>query len=334
MQRIADVDLLVLPVAGGTCAPLSLPDVLGVKTTVIPVAGRRDTAFELLSRLADAPLRLDAFRRYGRSSMAAQLSMPVLADVAAFAAGRRYDLVHVGRAYMAEAGLRVPGRPLLSVDIDENNALAWRSLAALRKRAGSPQAALFAEAEAEAHAREMRAYLPRYDAHFACSSAEAQSVGSWLAGRHAVVIPNTASVPNLQHRYDDGRTLVFVGTLGYEPNVEGLDWFARQVWPTVLAKARRAPRLLIAGSGGHKTIDRMSGRPGIQVIGAVVDVGSVYGRATIAIAPIRAGGGTRIKIVEAALARIPVVATSFAAAGLPLSDRRDLWLADDAPGIR
>jgi hypothetical protein len=64
---------------------------LGVPLTVIPVAGRADTRFQLLSRIGDAAERLAAFRAYGRGSLAAHLSLPVLADLRGAVAGKRYD---------------------------------------------------------------------------------------------------------------------------------------------------------------------------------------------------------------------------------------------------
>jgi glycosyltransferase involved in cell wall biosynthesis len=88
--------------------------------------------------------------------------------------------------------------------------------------------------------------------------------------------------------------------------------------------------LWLVGGGCPPELARLARRAGARSLGAVDDLAAVYRRATLAVAPLRCGGGTRIKIVEAALARVPVVATPFGAAGLPLRDGRDLWLADGA----
>jgi hypothetical protein len=88
--------------------------------------------------------------------------------------------------------------------------------------------------------------------------------------------------------------------------------------------------LWLVGGGCPPELTRLARRAGARVLGAIDDLGAVYGRATLALAPLRCGGGTRIKIVEAALARVPLIATPFAAAGLDLRSGRDLWLADEA----
>jgi glycosyltransferase involved in cell wall biosynthesis len=333
LRRLGEVDLIVAPFAGGLDAPpslsqASLPQALGVETRIVPLAGREDTHFALIARLRDPAERLRAMRQYGRSALAARLSPPVLADVAAAFAGRRYDRVHVGRAYLARAGLAVAGAAALSLDADENDALALLSQAAARRRAGEPLAAALLSAESEALAREMRADLPQFPRLFASSAAEAASLRAFAPGARLCVAPNAARVAGRPR--DDGRTLLFVGNLGYWPNVEGLAWLLDRVWPRVVARVAEPPALWLAGGGCPPELARLARRAGARLLGAVDDLGAVYGRATLALAPLRCGGGTRIKIVEAALARVPVVATAFGAAGLGLRAGRDLWLADEA----
>jgi glycosyltransferase involved in cell wall biosynthesis len=327
LRRLGEVDLIVAAFAGGLDAPPSLPTALGVETRVIPLAGREDTHFALIARLRDPAERLRAMRQYGRSAFAARLSPPVLADVAAAFAGRHYDRVHVGRAYLARAGLAIAGAAALSLDADENDAIALRSQAAARRRAGEPLAAAQLGAESEALEREMRAELPQFARLFASSAAEAASLRALAPGPRLQVAPNAARAGGRPR--DDGRTLLFVGNLGYWPNVEGLVWLLERVWPRVVAGSARPPALWLAGGGCPPELARLARRAGARLLGAVEDLEAVYGRATLALAPLRCGGGTRIKIVEAALARVPVVATSFGAAGLGLRSGRDLWLADE-----
>jgi glycosyltransferase involved in cell wall biosynthesis len=328
LRRLGEVDLIVAPLAGGAGAPATLARALGVETRVVPVAGREDTHFALISRLRDPGQRLQAMRQYGRSGLAARLSPAVLAEIAA-AAGRDYDLVHVGRAYLARAGLAVAGARALSLDVDENDVEALRSQAARRRRLGEAAAASLLAAESEALEREMRRDLPKFPRLFASSAAEAATLRVIAPESAILVAPNAAGAGGRPR--GDGRTVAFVGNLGYWPNVEGAAWLLGRVWPRVAARRRAAaPRLWLVGDGCPPELARLARSAGARALGAVDDLAAVYRRATLAVAPLRCGGGTRIKIVEAALARVPVVATPFGAAGLPLRDGRDLWLADGA----
>ena len=224
---------------------------------------------------------------------------------------------------------RSPAAHALSLDVDENDAAALRSQAARRRRRGDFLAAALLAAESAALEREMRRDLPQFATVFASSAVEAATLRA-LAPEAAIhVAPNAACVGERPH--DDGRTVVFVGNLGYWPNAEGVAWLLERVWPRVAVRAATGPRLWLVGGGCRPELARLARRSGARLLGAVDDLAAVYRRATLALAPLRCGGGTRIKIVEAALARVAVVATPFGATGLPLRDGRDLWLADAAP---
>jgi len=328
LRRLGEVDLIVAPLAGGADAPTTLPRDLGVKMRVVPVAGREETHFGLIARLRDPGERLQAMRAYGRSALAARLSPAVVADVAAAAAGRDYDLVHVGRAYLARAGLAVAGARALSLDVDENDAAALASQARERRRRGEAIAAAFLAAEAEAAEREMRRDLPQFAKLFASSAAEAATLRGLAPDAAIVVAPNAAQAR--ARPQDDGRTVVFVGNFRYWPNAEGVAWLIERVWPRVVERRAPRPRLWLVGGGGSPALTRLARRAEVRALGAVEDLDAIYRRATLALAPLRCGGGARIKIVEAALARVPVVATSFGAAGLPLRGGCDFWRADAA----
>lgn len=322
LSRVADTELVVLPIAARADDPPTLPDRLGVPVRIIPVAGRQDTLWGLLARLADAEMRRAAFRAYGRPSLAAFLSLPVLAELRALTAGRHYDLAHAARLYLAEAALAVDDAARLSIDLDEDDAAVQRGLAVLRRRERRRAEADWALVEAQAFDALARRVLPRFDASFAAA-------GPWRQG-HVETVPNVVALDRPPRRRDGGRTLLFVGSLGYGPNVDGVLWFVERVWPSVRLRARRSPRLLIVGGDAPAAVRALDGRAGIEVRGPVGDLAPLYAAATLAIAPLRTGGGTRIKLIEAAAHRTPFVATRAAAAGLDLATARCGWIADDA----
>lgn len=122
-------------------------------------------------------------------------------------------------------------------------------------------------------------------------------------------------------------TIVFTGTLRHAPNADGIRWYLRHVHPRVLAQAPDA-RLAIVGADPPPDI-RAAASPNIQVAGYVEDIRPWLHDARAAIVPLHAGGGTRLKILEAFAAGVPVVSTNIGAEGLEVIDGSDILLADE-----
>ncbi|MBP6530369.1 MAG: glycosyltransferase [Burkholderiales bacterium] len=122
--------------------------------------------------------------------------------------------------------------------------------------------------------------------------------------------------------------LVFIGNLGYFPNVDGVTWFATQVLPQLV---ERFPglRLNLVGARPSASLKRLAlENCNVQLIGAVPDVHPYLTSATLAIAPLRAGSGQQLKVLEAMASGTPVVASSLAAAGTVAVDGIHLLTAD------
>ena len=122
--------------------------------------------------------------------------------------------------------------------------------------------------------------------------------------------------------------LVFVGALDWAPNIDGVDWFQREVLPLIL---RRRPDCSVAIVGRNPTsaIQELGARyPGIQVTGTVPDVRPWLWGSKVSIVPLRVGGGTRLKIFEAMAAGVPVVSTTIGAEGLGARDGDTIRIAD------
>jgi glycosyltransferase involved in cell wall biosynthesis len=119
-------------------------------------------------------------------------------------------------------------------------------------------------------------------------------------------------------------TLLFFGAINYFPNTDGLRFFLEEIFPLVRARRPRA-RLSVVGH----TPDHIRALASEHVLmkGFVPDVRAEIERAAVVIAPLRVGGGTRLKIVEAMSMARPVVSTPQGAEGLEVSDSRDLFIA-------
>jgi sugar transferase (PEP-CTERM/EpsH1 system associated) len=126
----------------------------------------------------------------------------------------------------------------------------------------------------------------------------------------------------------DSQELVFVGSMDWMPNDDGIRWFTESVFPLI---RRRAPdaTLTVVGRSPSAEMKRMATRiAGVQVTGSVADVRPYLHRAAVSVVPLRIGGGTRLKIFEAMAAGAPVVSTTIGAEGLPVQDGEHLLIAD------
>lgn len=124
--------------------------------------------------------------------------------------------------------------------------------------------------------------------------------------------------------------LVFLGSMDWMPNVDGIVDFVRTTFPAI--KARRADATLtIVGRNPAPAVLALAAQdPSIRVTGTVPDVRPYMAQAALSIVPLRVGGGTRIKIFEAMAMGVPVVSTTIGAEGLPVTDGHDIVIADDA----
>jgi glycosyltransferase involved in cell wall biosynthesis len=123
--------------------------------------------------------------------------------------------------------------------------------------------------------------------------------------------------------------LVFVGSMDWMPNVDGIEWFLAEVLP-IIRTGKPDARLAIVGRNPPPAITAKSDNKSVTVTGTVPDVRPFLWQSAISIVPLRVGGGTRLKIFEAMAAGTPVVATAIGAEGLPVQHGRTVHIADTA----
>jgi len=121
-------------------------------------------------------------------------------------------------------------------------------------------------------------------------------------------------------------TILFVGSMDYHANIDAVIWFSRKVWPAI---ARNHPEWHFTIVGRNPARDvRALASDRIHVTGTVDDVRPFYASAVAAIVPLRSGSGTRLKILEAMAANVPVISTRMGAEGIEVEDNIHLLLAE------
>lgn len=123
--------------------------------------------------------------------------------------------------------------------------------------------------------------------------------------------------------------VTFLGTMYWPPNADGARWFAREVWPIVLA-ARPEARFTIVGKRPPRDLERLADEPeaGIELTGYVEDLEPILSETGVYVVPLLAGGGMRVKILDAWAWGLPVVSTSVGAEGLELGAGKGIRIAD------
>lgn len=159
--------------------------------------------------------------------------------------------------------------------------------------------------------------LIKPDGHLVCSDREAQRLRGWVGNARVAVVPNGVDCRAFAPEPGRSRTggLIFVGSLDYHPNVEGLKFFTREVWP-LLRQRRQSLRLRIVGSRPGAELRAMGDIDGVEVVGQVERVEPYYAEAEAALVPLFSGGGTRLKVLEAFAAGVPVVSTAMGMEGI------------------
>lgn len=224
-----------------------------------------------------------------------------------------FDVVQV--EYSPLGLLPLPRNRLLIVDAHN---LEYRVLQRIAEQAPWARR-LWLRLEGVRLRRDEHAAWKRATSCLATSTVEAREIES-VTAKPVAVVPNGVdaerfvSVPVTQAEPD---TVLFVGSYRYWPNSDGVLWFVREIWPVIRSR-RPGARLILVGFDPPPVIRRLSMQPGIEVVGTVGEVQPWLAQAAVVIAPLRAGGGTRIKLLEAFAAGRAVVTTPLGAEGIEL----------------
>jgi polysaccharide biosynthesis protein PslH len=243
---------------------------------------------------------------------------------------RPFDIVNLEFSFLGGYDLRQapPGARLPALVVDSHN--IDYDLARQYAHAGGPVRRLYAEANWRKLRREELATYRDADGVYLCSAADERRLLDEVPGARTLVIPNAADVDYYQPRATDpatdARTLVFFGHLSYFPNVDGVAYFVQEIWPRI-AEAHPRARLKIIGGQAPRSLQALV-RPGVELTGFVPDLRPHLAEAAAVVVPLRLGGGTRLKIVEAMAMGKAIVSTALGAEGIEAVPGRDLLIED------
>jgi glycosyltransferase involved in cell wall biosynthesis len=339
LARLGDVDFFLLP-HGGTASSTSVP-------SGEPVArmGRAPRA----PRKGPRNLRVRQLTWLGTSTLPFSIATRDYSGVrSAFLAWARphYDLVWIGRAhaYVALIGLIDAATVVDFDDLEDEKIGAWLDVASDATSLAEPARSSPAPPRLvrswgsrflnTVNRRRWRALQQRIanavDTVVVCSDLD----------RHRLGVPNAGVIPNAYPppARAVGRvevslppTILMVGALTYAPNADAARFLVREVLPRVRA---RLPETHVRLIGHHEDgLMDLAEVSGVTFTGFVPDVTRELANGDVAAVPIRFGGGTRVKILEAFAHRIPVVSTTLGCEGIDTTDGRHLLIADDPDGF-
>jgi len=168
-----------------------------------------------------------------------------------------------------------------------------------------------------------------FDLSIVVSSIDGRLLESKSGKAKIAVIPNGADTDLFSPLplNDQEDNISFFGNMGYPPNIDAAIHFYRQIFPLIKKRLPRAKFLIVGRDPGEELL-KLSSDPNIIATGYVKDVVPYYQKSSIVVVPLRAGGGTRGKILEAMALGRPVVSTSLGAEGLEVTHKENIMIAD------
>jgi glycosyltransferase involved in cell wall biosynthesis len=244
---------------------------------------------------------------------------------------RRFDIVNLEFPYLGHYDLRQapPGERLPPVVVDSHEIaydLTWQ----FARSGGNLGRRLYAGANwRKLRVEELGSYR-NADGVYLCSAADERRLLDQVPAARTAVIPNAADVEYYRPRPtdppSDGRTVVYFGLLSTIPNIDGVVHFLRDIWPRI-AEASTQARFKIIGGRPPPSLLALAG-PRVELTGFVPDLRPHLAAAAAVVVPLRLGGGTRLKIVEAMAMGKAIVSTTLGAEGIDAIPGRDILIED------
>jgi sugar transferase (PEP-CTERM/EpsH1 system associated) len=244
-----------------------------------------------------------------------------------------FDIVHVEPSYM---GLYIDELP----PADYKTYLGFHNIEfSLYRRAVRIASNPLSKLRLSLHSAQLRRWEPRYAERYDRCVCVSEDDRRLLVGANprvsATVLPNGVDTHELQMlpwpENHSTPSVVFVGSMNYAPCVDAVIWYAREILPRV-RQAVGPVEMWIVGRNPRPEVQALDGG-GIHVTGWVDSVEPYYARSTAVIVPLRAGGGTKLKILEAMALGRPVVSTTLGCEGIDVTDGQNILVGDTVESL-
>lgn len=233
-----------------------------------------------------------------------------------------YTRVGIRAAHPVAANWTAP----VVVDLDDNEAEKLRGIARL------PDTPLRRRLQLKIHTAAWSSTQRRLGSEVDVLAVSNPSDVDRVPAPTVILVPNVFTAPTASRRGADvGPILLFVGLLGYAANLDALRWFTRECLPLVRAEV---PEVVLRVVGAQA--DRaqwLATIPNVDLVGGVDDTGPELARAAVSVIPLRYGGGTRLKALEAFAHGVPVVSTSVGIEGLGVLAGQHALVDDEPAGF-
>lgn len=248
-----------------------------------------------------------------------------------------FDVIHADQLWMAQYGLAAGAKngttPTPIMVLDQHNAV-FLIPKRLASATTNPIKRLVLNNEANKLAQFEANVCQKYDQVVWVTGEDRSAINQVSNGQGSrladPVIPICVDPQNdtILTRQHEPKRVVFLGGMHWPPNADGISWFANDVWPHVVPQEPDA-RLTVIGKNPPAALADKAIQ-NIEVTGYVEDPSIYLSEAAAFIVPLHAGGGMRVKILDAWCWGIPVVSTTIGAEGLRYKDQENLLIADDA----
>lgn len=241
-----------------------------------------------------------------------------------------YHAVHADQLAMAQYAVDQKGVKRV---LDEHNAV-WMIVYRMWQNDPSVLKRLVEQLEWQKMRRYETDILRRFDQVITVTDEDRKALQpTGHKGPPTVVIPICVDTAELAPvaRQASSHQIVCVGNMFYPPNVDGVLWFGKEVLPLILAECPDTDFVVVGGRPDKRILEMAAGNPRIQVTGYVEDTTALLRESAVFVVPLRAGGGMRVKILDAWARGIPVVSTTLGCEGIQVRAGENMLIADSSP---
>lgn len=236
----------------------------------------------------------------------------------------QFDVVQIEFPIMANFCFNTTALKIL----DEHN-IEYDNFRRMWEKSAAPLIKLHYLREYKKTRKEEIKVLKKMDLVLTVSNKDRNTIKNEIEGKPIYIIPNGVDTRYFKPEIKpvESFSMVFTGMMAYMPNHDGMSYFLDKIFPIILNEIPVA-KVYIVGNRPPKNLSRRASK-NVIITGYVPDVRPYIWKASLYIVPLRMGGGTRLKVLEALAMKKPVVSTSIGCEGIELTDNESILIADD-----